>query len=249
MKTNLEQINDYEVVITNDEKSIIEQIEETSPDVLILDFIISGVGASYVLSEIQKKNLTASTIVLTPTKEDFVLDMLFKNGASYVIVEPINPHELLWAVQEVSTMKFETSEKESTISEYVLTGVNKNDLLDESDTIEYMVHLLHELGIPAHIKGYQYIKESLMMSLENIDILNRITKELYPTIAKKYQSTGIRVERAIRHAIDVAWKNGNPEFQDKLFAYTVSSNGSGRPTNSEFIAMLVDHIRLKKGLL
>lgn len=103
--------------------------------------------------------------------------------------------------------------------------------------------MIHELGVPAHIKGYQYLREAIMMSVEDMDMLNSITKILYPTIAKKFQTTPSRVERAIRHAIEVAWSRGRMETLDALFGYTIN-HGKGKPTNSEFIALIADKIRL-----
>lgn len=104
--------------------------------------------------------------------------------------------------------------------------------------------MIHEIGVPAHIKGYQYLREAIMMSVEDAEMLSSITKILYPTIAKKYQTTSSRVERAIRHAIEVAWSRGKMETLDSLFGYTISI-GKGKPTNSEFIALIADKIRLK----
>ena len=104
--------------------------------------------------------------------------------------------------------------------------------------------MTHEIGVPAHIKGYQYLREAIMMSVEDIEMLNSITKSLYPTIAKKYQTTPSRVERAIRHAIEVAWSRGKMETLDSLFGYTINT-GKGKPTNSEFIALIADKIRLQ----
>ncbi len=104
--------------------------------------------------------------------------------------------------------------------------------------------MIHEIGVPAHIKGYQYLREAIMMSVEDVEMLGSITKVLYPTIAKKYQTTPSRVERAIRHAIEVAWSRGRMETLDALFGYTVNT-GKGKPTNSEFIALIADKIRLQ----
>lgn len=104
--------------------------------------------------------------------------------------------------------------------------------------------MIHEIGVPAHIKGYQYLREAIMMSVEEPDMLGSITKVLYPTIAKRYQTTSSRVERAIRHAIEVAWNRGRMETLDNLFGYTIN-NGKGKPTNSEFIALIADKIRLQ----
>ncbi len=104
--------------------------------------------------------------------------------------------------------------------------------------------MIHEIGVPAHIKGYQYLREAIMMSVEDPEMLNSITKILYPSIAKRFQTTPSRVERAIRHAIEVAWSRGKMETLDALFGYTINI-GKGKPTNSEFIALIADRIRLR----
>ena len=120
---------------------------------------------------------------------------------------------------------------------------NKNVNRDH-DLEQDVTDMIHEIGVPAHIKGYQYLREAIMMSVEDIEMLNSITKVLYPTIAKKFQTTPSRVERAIRHAIEVAWSRGRMETLDALFGYTVNT-GKGKPTNSEFIALIADRIRLQ----
>ena len=115
---------------------------------------------------------------------------------------------------------------------------------EERDLEQDVTDMIHEIGVPAHIKGYQYLREAIMMSVEDPSMLSSITKVLYPNIAKKFQTTSSRVERAIRHAIEVAWSRGRMETLDALFGYTVNT-GKGKPTNSEFIALIADRIRLK----
>ena len=107
-----------------------------------------------------------------------------------------------------------------------------------------VTNMLHEIGIPAHIKGYHYLRDSIIMAVQDMDVLNAITKVLYPTVAKRYQTTSSRVERAIRHAIEVAWNRGKLDTLDELFGYTVST-GKGKPTNSEFVALIADTIQLE----
>ncbi len=123
-----------------------------------------------------------------------------------------------------------------------------NKLTDKSENVTHdlekdVTDMIHEIGVPAHIKGYQYLREAIMMSVEDIEMLNSITKILYPSIAKKFQTTPSRVERAIRHAIEVAWSRGKMETLDALFGYTINI-GKGKPTNSEFIALISDKLRL-----
>lgn len=122
-----------------------------------------------------------------------------------------------------------------------MTDVSESD---DRDLEKDVTDMIHEIGVPAHIKGYQYLREAIMMSVEDVEMLGSITKILYPTIAKKYQTTPSRVERAIRHAIEVAWSRGRMETLDALFGYTINT-GKGKPTNSEFIALIADKIRLQ----
>lgn len=145
------------------------------------------------------------------------------------------------------------TDKEFQIMITVPSGEKKTSVFDtpkaekepvEKDLEKDVTEMIHEIGVPAHIKGYQYLREAIMMVVEDIDMLNSITKILYPSIAKKYQTTPSRVERAIRHAIEVAWSRGKMETLDALFGYTINT-GKGKPTNSEFIALIADKIRLK----
>ena len=148
--------------------------------------------------------------------------------------------------QIMITVPGEGAMQEENISRFVMqngkTGIEK--VKPEYDLEQDVTDMIHEIGVPAHIKGYQYLREAIMMAVEDIDMLNSITKVLYPTIAKKFQTTPSRVERAIRHAIEVAWSRGRMETLDALFGYTVNT-GKGKPTNSEFIALIADRIRLQ----
>lgn len=122
---------------------------------------------------------------------------------------------------------------------------NKGSYAPSAHSLETEVtNVIHEIGIPAHIKGYQYLRDAIIMAINDMDILNSITKQLYPSIAKNYNTTPSRVERAIRHAIEVAWSRGKMDTIDKLFGYTIN-NGKGKPTNSEFIALIADRLRLE----
>ena len=119
------------------------------------------------------------------------------------------------------------------------------DSKNDEDSLEALVtNIIHELGVPAHIKGYQYLREAIIMVINNIDIINQITKQLYPDIAKKFKTTPSKVERAIRHAIEVAWARGEQQAVERIFGYTISAS-KGKPTNSEFIAMIADKLRLE----
>ncbi len=130
------------------------------------------------------------------------------------------------------------------VSEGIVKNTKKMILPTERDLEREVTEMIHEIGVPAHIKGYQYLREAIIVSVEDAEMLNSITKLLYPSIAKKFQTTPSRVERAIRHAIEVAWSRGRMETLDALFGYTVN-HGKGKPTNSEFIALIADRIRLQ----
>lgn len=140
--------------------------------------------------------------------------------------------------QIMITVPSGTKEEDAKIADTVIQTSVTRDL--EKDVTD----MIHEIGVPAHIKGYQYLREAIMMSVQDVEMLGSITKVLYPTIAKKYQTTPSRVERAIRHAIEVAWSRGRMETLDALFGYTINT-GKGKPTNSEFIALIADKIRLQ----
>lgn len=146
--------------------------------------------------------------------------------------------------QIMITVPSETENMKSTVkTERTAPGSEENMVHVTRDLEQDVTDMIHEIGVPAHIKGYQYLREAIMMSVEDPVMISSITKLLYPGIAKKFQTTSSRVERAIRHAIEVAWSRGKMETLDSLFGYTVD-NGKGKPTNSEFIALIADRIRL-----
>ena len=180
-------------------------------------------------------------IVLTAAKQESITENAFALGASYYLLKPFDSEILLTRIkQTVQDMQNKKSENgNSIVYENKNMGVNKKVNLEADVT-----NVIHEIGVPAHIKGYQYLRDAIMMSVNDSEVLNSITKVLYPTIAKKHKTTPSRVERAIRHAIEVAWSRGKMDTIDELFGYTVSY-GKGKPTNSEFVALIADKIRLE----
>ena len=161
-------------------------------------------------------------------------------GSHYVILKPFDQNALVKKIRQVKNGKKQKDAKKTFIT---IDGGQKNQ--DSEYQLEVIVtNIIHEIGVPAHIKGYQYLRDSIIMSVSDMDILNSITKQLYPTIAKMHQTTPSRVERAIRHAIEVAWNRGKMDTIHDLFGYTIQS-GKGKPTNSEFIALIADKIRLE----
>ena len=152
-------------------------------------------------------------------------------------MKPFDSNAIIQRIKR--TKKPRTPKSLITIKNPVVSDKDRSDATLEAD----VTNIIHEIGVPAHIKGYQYLRDAIVMSVNDMDMLNSITKVLYPTIAKKYDTTTSRVERAIRHAIEVAWSRGKMDTIDELFGYTIN-HGKGKPTNSEFIALITDKIRL-----
>mgnify|MGYP002463891337 CR=1 FL=1 len=180
-----------------------------------------------------------AVIMVTAAGNETVASAAFRNGASYYILKPFDREVLLDKIrlvaQERLRMKMPSVVREKPADTYM----NKGDYI-RRNLEDDVTQLLHEIGIPAHIKGYQYLRDAIIISVEEKEMLVSVTKVLYPAIAKKHGTT---VERAIRHAIEVAWSRGQLEMIDEIFGYTVNS-GKGKPTNSEFIALITDKIRL-----
>ena len=161
-------------------------------------------------------------VVLSAVGQDQITQKAIQLGADYYVVKPFDFNVFVKRLKQISG----------------------SDRGDEPNSKRKYINIMHEIGVPAHIKGYQYLREAIIMVVENIELLNGITKELYPNIAEKYGTTSSRVERAIRHAIEVAWARGKMDTIDNIFGYTVNTN-RGKPTNSEFIAMIADKLRLE----
>ena len=221
-------------------------IKERQPDVVLLDLIMpkmDGLTVMEHVSQDKRVNKRPYFIVVTAVGQEKITEDAFNKGANYYIMKPFNNEMLLNRIKSVRKM-FRNYEKKN--EDGRLEGTARGEDLENRVT-----NMLHEIGIPAHIKGYHYLRDAIIMAVKDMDVLNAITKILYPTVAKKYQTTSSRVERAIRHAIEVAWSRGKLDTLDELFGYTVST-GKGKPTNSEFIALIADTIQLeykKKGSL
>lgn len=219
-------------------------IKKQHPDVVLLDLIMPKMDGISVMEEInQDKTLTKHPdfIVVTAVGQENITEAAFNKGASYYIMKPFNNEMLLNRIKSVRKTFHSHEKRNDEIAENTVENT-----LSREDALENRVtNMLHEIGIPAHIKGYHYLRDSIIMAVEDMDVLNAITKVLYPTVAKKYQTTSSRVERAIRHAIEVAWNRGKLDTLDELFGYTVST-GKGKPTNSEFIALIADTVTVQR---
>lgn len=210
-------------------KEGLELIKNNQYDLIILDLIMPGMDGVKVLEELDKNNLNLKIIVLTSYNSPEIIRKVSGLGIKYFMLKP-----------------FELSDLESKILEYASDTVyNKKTInLLYSNLQMSITKLLHELGVPSHIKGYAYIKEGINLIFNNPTLASAITKELYPTIAKKFDTTTSRVERAIRHAIEVSWNRGNWELMEEIFGYSVDID-KAKATNSEFIVTLADKLRLE----
>ncbi|RCW51197.1 sporulation transcription factor Spo0A [Paenibacillus prosopidis] len=228
-------------------EEVLRHLDETRkvPDVLILDIIMPHLDGLGVLERLKEMNLTPmpKIIMLTAFGQENITQKAVQLGASYYILKPFDMDVLANRIRQLvgnptysSTGNF-TSTSSGLKSNVVPIAKGKN--LDANIT-----SIIHEIGVPAHIKGYQYLREAITMVYNNIEILGAITKTLYPAIAEKFKTTPSRVERAIRHAIEVAWTRGNIDSISHLFGYTINISKS-KPTNSEFIAMVADKLRIE----
>ena len=230
-----------------------ELVKSCEPDVLILDVI-------GVLENIQLMNNINKPLVvmLSAVGQDKITERALGLGAAYYIVKPFDMDTLTMRIRQLKAMtggsiqtKADTMTTSASSSAILSTNNNSSmgmkaqrPVVTQHSLETEVTSVIHEIGIPAHIKGYQYLRDAIIMAINDMDILNSITKQLYPSIAKNYNTTPSRVERAIRHAIEVAWSRGKMDTIDKLFGYTVN-NGKGKPTNSEFIALIADRLRLE----
>ncbi|MBB5173057.1 sporulation transcription factor Spo0A [Texcoconibacillus texcoconensis] len=219
-------------------------VEKEEPDVLILDIIMPHLDGLAVLEKLNERQLTKrpNIIMLTAFGQEDVTKKAVDLGASYYILKPFDMETLINKVRDVGGqggVSFLENRSQAAVSSSEPKKEEEPMNLDASIT-----SIIHEIGVPAHIKGYMYLREAITMVYNDIELLGSITKVLYPDIAKKYNTTASRVERAIRHAIEVAWSRGNIDSISKMFGYTVSVS-KAKPTNSEFIAMVADKLRIE----
>ncbi|RYM06007.1 sporulation transcription factor Spo0A [Sporolactobacillus sp. THM7-7] len=214
----------------------IEMLKTVTPDVLLLDIIMPHLDGLGVLEQIHGNDdlPNPSVIMLTAFGQEDVTKKAVELGASYFILKPFDMANLANQIRQVADKRQPESGR--------LNRAPFRMPLRPHDLNASITNIIHEIGVPAHIKGYMYLREAISMVYHDIELLGSITKVLYPDIAKKYKTTPSRVERAIRHAIEVAWSRGNIDSISDLFGYTVSMSRA-KPTNSEFIALIADHLR------
>lgn len=240
MKEIVNLQNNMEVIgYTHDGLSLLEKLKTTEVDVLLLDIVMPNFDGIQVLTKLNNDpsfKKPKHIIVFSAFNQESLLVKSSELGADYFVMKPFNVNHIIDLLNDINS--FKEKKKSTNKSVYAIESETPTDLNTEITAI------LHEIGVPAHIKGYLYLRESISMVYQNIEILGSITKILYPEVAKKYRTTSSRVERAIRHAIEVAWNRGNIDAISAIFSYTVSLAKS-KPTNSEFIAMIADRLRLE----
>ena len=240
----LKKQNDLEVVgIAKDGIEALKLTAEQKPDVLILDIIMPHLDGLGVLERLNSPQVThiPKIIVLSAVGQDKITQRAIGLGADYYVVKPFELDVFVNRIRQMfsGASSMQETRRPYTVSEEVKTSLINNNLESE------ITNIIHEIGVPAHIKGYLYLREAIFMVVNDVELLSAVTKELYPSIAKKFNTTASRVERAIRHAIEVAWSRGQVETINRIFGYTIR-NSKGKPTNSEFIAMVADKLRLEQ---
>ena len=216
--------------IACDGEQALRLLEERKPDILVLDLMLAKKDGLSVLKSIAGSDHRPAVIATSGFVTDYVASAAASLGVAYLILKPCDMDSLIDRMEEIRGGEPQRPQ-----------SLRKNS----PQSIEAMVTgIIHEIGVPAHIKGYQYLREAIIIAVNDMDVINAITKVLYPQVAKTFQTTPSRVERAIRHAIEVAWDRGDLDTLQRFFGYTVS-NTNGKPTNSEFIALIADKLSLQ----
>ena len=211
---------------TGDGTEALRMIHQLTPDLAVIDLVLPGTDGAGVLRRMREQGDRTRVIVLSAFCTDQVVAEVMGLGAAYFLPKPCEPEALLDRIQALFNQPAAPEEVAASLKNQVTA-------------------IIHEIGVPAHIKGYQYLREAILIAVDNIEVINAVTKVLYPEVARRFATTPSRVERAIRHAIEVAWDRGDLETLQKYFGYTVS-NAKGKPTNSEFIAMIADRLLLER---
>lgn len=238
LRSYMESQEDLEIVgVAANGAEVLNLVTRETPDVIILDIIMPQLDGIGVLERLATMDLPRrpKIIMLTAVGQERIAQKVLDMGADYYVLKPFSLDVLGNRIRQLAG----TVRQFKLTPAPVATPVVRNRSIDAEVT-----SIIHEIGIPAHIKGYRYLREAILMVVTRVELLGGVTKELYPTIARNHQTTPSRVERAIRHAIEVAWNRGNVEVINGLFGHTVNRE-RGKPTNSEFIAMVADKLRLE----
>lgn len=247
MKEELRKSNVYQVLgsATNGEQCL-RELHGKQIDILVLDLIMPKKDGITVLKELRENQIQVNHIICTtPFVNELIVSQVQNFKVDYLMMKPFGVAALIDKLNVITGLS-ETTKKQDNVLKMNLDDHEKERML-KLELESEITSLLHEIGIPAHIKGYMYLRTAILETYLNVDFLGQITKVLYPEIARKYSTTSSRVERAIRHAIEVAWNRGNIDAIDDIFGYTISAS-KAKPTNSEFIAMISDKLRLEHRL-
>lgn len=217
---------------SNGEEAL-SMISVAEPDVVIIDVLLSKLDGIGVMRQVRRElgEAAPTFIVMSIVGNHNILLEANNAGASMCMIKPVNAESLAHHIENL-------------LPSAESVGIYGSEEQSNCDLEAQVTKIIHQIGVPAHIKGYQYLRTAILLTVNDSDIINSVTKILYPTVAKKYQTTTSRVERAIRHAIEVAWDRGDVDVLNSYFGYTIQ-NDRGKPTNSEFIAMIADNLRLK----
>ncbi|WP_312636718.1 sporulation transcription factor Spo0A [Oscillibacter sp.] len=225
LRETIEQTGEFTVVAgVGDGKNALRQVREQLPDLLLLDVVLPELDGFGVLEQLRREEIPTRTMMISSFFTEQVVGEALEKGAAFFMPKPFENGALMERMRSVCRPVQPVSHTKSL----------KNMVTD----------IIHEIGVPAHIKGYQYLREAILIAVDDMDVINAVTKVLYPEVARRFSTSPSRVERAIRHAIEVAWDRGDLETLQKFFGYTVS-NTKGKPTNSEFIAMIADRLVLE----
>lgn len=218
----------------------LELISSELPEIVLLDIIMPHLDGLGVLEKLaEDKDLTSrpKVIMLTAFGQEAMARKAMQLGADYFILKPFDLETLANRIRQLAKgLSVKTTGLKTELYRQPLIRSRNLDL--------EVTNIIHQMGVPAHIKGYQYLREAILLVIKDVGLLSAVTKELYPTIAEEYETTPSRVERAIRHAIELAWDRGNVDLMNKFFGYTINIE-RGKPTNSEFIAMISDKLRME----
>ena len=217
---------------------VLELTSKLRPDVILLDLVLPKLDGMEVLRRLPETGVGSGVIVVSGFVNEKVISQCSELGAYYFMPKPCDVPALLTRIRQVNGYAH------NAVGMLTASRAAPPSPRTEPSLEAVVTDIIHEIGVPAHIKGYQYLREAIILTIEDMDVINAVTKVLYPEVAKKFNTTPSRVERAIRHAIEVAWDRGDIETLQKFFGYTVS-NIKGKPTNSEFIAMIADCLSLR----
>ena len=210
----------------NDGISVIESIAEFDPDVIVCDALMPGADAVEIIRRTSGTSRKPFFVVLSGYRNTFIEREIMSCSNAYLLIKPAEPEAVINLIKHATPEYIYAAENDTAHIERVITDI------------------IHQIGIPAHIKGYHYLREAILLAINDQDMLESVTKMLYPAVAKSFDTSPSRVERAIRHAIETAWDRGDVEVLNNMFGYTING-GKGKPTNSEFIALITDNLRLR----